>query len=146
MSKSLSFFIFFFFLFFNVNLLADTKDDIAQINDLKETGLLSERDYKSLLEKSITKTKEYKKIESLLDSNTINSDQFENFKNNIIIKYVNSDSLTESSAVKESSDNKVNENFVQFIGNRIRKIVDLILSKMERTRQYFSFKKNRRAI
>ena len=110
MSKFLSFFIFLFFLFFNVNLLGDTKSDIAQINDLKESGLLSERDYNSLLEKSITKTKEYKKIESLLDSNTINSDQFENFKNNIIIKYVNSDILTESSVAKESSDNKVNVN------------------------------------
>ena len=68
MIKFFSFFVF-LFLLFNFNLLADINDDIAQINDLKETGLLSERDYKSLIEKSITKTKEYQKIKSLLDSN-----------------------------------------------------------------------------
>ena len=87
MSKFLSFFIFIFFIFFNVNLLADTKDEIAQINELKESGLLSDRDYKSLLEKSITKTKEYKKIKSLFDSEVINLEDFENFKNKIITKY-----------------------------------------------------------
>ena len=87
MSKFLSFFIFLFFLFFNLNLLADISDDIAKIIDLKETGLLSDQEYKNLLEKSIIKTEEYKKIKSLLDSEVINLEDFENFKNKIIVKY-----------------------------------------------------------
>ena len=80
MSKFLSFFIFLFFLFFNLNLLADISDDIAKIIDLKETGLLSDQEYKNLLEKSIIKTEEYKKIKSLLDTEVINLEDFENFK------------------------------------------------------------------
>ena len=138
MLNLLSFFIFLLFLFSNVNLLADTKDNIAQINELKETGLLSDRDYKSLLEKSITKTKEYKKIESLLDSKTINSDQFENFKNNIINKYINTnekivpniiigdipiEDLSDSSVVKEAIDNKVNEDAEELIKVKIGKVL-----------------------
>ena len=55
-------FLLFFFFFFNFNVFADVKDDIAKINDLKETGLLTDQDYKNLLEKSIIKTEEYKKI------------------------------------------------------------------------------------
>ena len=87
MSKLLSFFIFFFFLFLNANLLADVTGDIAQINALKETGSLSDRDYNSLLEKSIVKTKEYNTIKNLFDSKIINFEEFENFKNKITIKY-----------------------------------------------------------
>ena len=87
MSKLLSFFVFLFFLFFNANLLADIKGDIAQIIVLKETGSLSDRDYNSLLEKSIVKTKEYNTIKNLLDSKVINFEEFENFKNKITIKY-----------------------------------------------------------
>ncbi len=48
----------FFCTFFNFNVFADVKDDIAKINDLKETGLLSDQDYKKLLEKSIIETEE----------------------------------------------------------------------------------------
>ncbi len=87
MSKFLSCFVFLFVLFFNINLLADTKDDIAQINELKEAGLLSELDYKNLLDKSIAKTKEYIQIKSLLDSEIINLQEFDNFIDKIIIKY-----------------------------------------------------------
>ena len=97
-------FLLFFFFFFNFNVFADVKDDIAKINDLKETGLLSDQDYKNLLEKSIIKTEEYKKIKSLFDSEVINLEEFENFKNKIIIKYTIGDSLTEdSSAAKEAA-------------------------------------------
>ena len=87
MSKFLSYFIFFFFLFFNLNLLADTSDDISKIIDLKETGLLTDQEYKNLLEKIIIQTEEYKKIKSLFDSEVINFEDFENFKNKIIVKY-----------------------------------------------------------
>ena len=124
MSKFLSFFIFLFFLFSNANLLADIKGDIAQIIVLKETGLLSDRDYKSLLEKSITKTKEYKKIKSLLDSEVINQDQFENFKDNIFNKYTNGDSLVgDASVAKEATDNKVNENAEELVKVKIGKVL-----------------------
>ena len=98
-------FLLFFFFFFNFNVFADVKDDIAKINDLKETGLLTDQDYKNLLEKSIIKTEEYKKIKGLFDSEIINLEEFENFKNKIIIKYSIGDSLTEdSSAAKEAAD------------------------------------------
>ena len=98
-------FLLFFCTFFNFNVFADVKDDIAKINDLKETGLLSDQDYKKLLEKSIIETEEYKKIKSLFDSEVINLEEFENFKNKIITKYTLGDSLTEdSSAAKESAD------------------------------------------
>ena len=105
MNKFFPFFIFLFFLFFNASLLADIKGDIAQIIVLKETGLLSDRDYKSLLEKSITKTKEYKKIKSLLDSEVINLEEFDNFKNKIIVKYA---IVAKYDAAKEANffDNK----------------------------------------
>jgi len=97
-------------IFFNFNVFADVKDDIAKINDLKETGLLSDQDYKNLLEKSIIKTEEYKKIKSLFDSEIINLEEFENFKNKIIIKYSLGDSLTEdSSAAKEAADKAAKE-------------------------------------
>ena len=65
-------FLLFFCTFFNFNVFADVKDDISKINDLKETGLLSDQDYKNLLEKSIIETEEYKKIKSLFDSEVIN--------------------------------------------------------------------------
>ena len=107
MSKFFSFFIFLFFLFFNANLFADIKDDIAQINDLKETGLLSDRGYKSLLEKSITKTKEYKKIQSLLDSKSINSDEFESFKKNIFNKYTNADNLADDNSTALAGESAI---------------------------------------
>ena len=74
-----TFFLLFFFIFLNFNVFADVKDDIAKINDLKETGLLSDQDYKNLLEKSIIKTEEYKKIKSLFDSEVINLEEFENY-------------------------------------------------------------------
>ena len=80
MSKFLSFFIFLSLLFFNANLHADIKDDIAKINDLKEAGSLSDQDYKILVEKIIIQTEEYKKIKSLFDSEVINLEEFENFK------------------------------------------------------------------
>ncbi len=100
-----TFFLLFFFFFFNFNVFADVKDDIAKINDLKETGLLTDQDYKNLLEKSIIKTEEYKKIKSLFDSEVINFEEFESFKNKIIIKYTLGNSLTEDpSAAKEDAD------------------------------------------
>ena len=103
------FFLFFFF-FFNFNVFADVKDDIAKINDLKETGLLTDQDYKNLLEKSIIQTEEYKKIKGLFDSEIINLEEFENFINKIIIKYSIGDSLTEdSSAAKEAADKAAKE-------------------------------------
>ena len=103
-------FLLFFFFFFNFNVFADVKDDIAKINDLKETGLLTDQDYKNLLEKSIIQTEEYKKIKGLLDSEIINLEEFENFKNKIIIKYTLGDSLTEdSSAAKEAADKAAKE-------------------------------------
>jgi len=103
-------FLLFFCTFFNFNVFADVKDDIAKINDLKETGLLSDQDYKKLLEKSIIETEEYKKIKSLFDSEVINLEEFENFKNKIITKYTLGDSLTEdSSAAKEAADKAAKE-------------------------------------
>ena len=103
-------FLLFFCTFFNFNVFADVKDDISKINDLKETGLLSDQDYKNLLEKSIIETEEYKKIKSLFDSEVINLEEFENFKNKIITKYTLGDSLTEdSSAAKEAADKAAKE-------------------------------------
>jgi hypothetical protein len=103
-------FLLFFCTFFNFNVFADVKDDIAKINDLKETGLLSDQDYKNLLEKSIIETEEYKKIKSLFDSEVINLEEFENFKNKIITKYTLGDTLTEdSSAAKEAADKAAKE-------------------------------------
>ena len=103
-------FLLFFFFFFNFNVFADVKDDIAKINDLKETGLLTDQDYKNLLEKSIIQTEEYKKIKGLFDSEIINLEEFENFINKIIIKYSIGDSLTEdSSAAKEAADKAAKE-------------------------------------
>ena len=103
-------FLLFFCTFFNFNVFADVKDDISKINDLKETGLLSDQDYKNLLEKSIIETEEYKKIKSLFDSEVINLEEFENFKNKIITKYTLGDSLTEdSSAAKEAADQAAKE-------------------------------------
>ena len=103
-------FLLFFCTFFNFNVFADVKDDIAKINDLKETGLLSDQDYKKLLEKSIIETEEYKKIKSLFDSEVINLEEFENFKNKIITKYTLGDTLTEdSSAAKEAADKAAKE-------------------------------------
>ena len=103
-------FLLFFFFFFNFNVFADVKDDIAKINDLKETGLLTDQDYKNLLEKSIIQTEEYKKIKGLFDSEIINLEEFENFTNKIIIKYSIGDSLTEdSSAAKEAADKAAKE-------------------------------------
>ena len=103
-------FLLFFFFFFNFNVFADVKDDIAKINDLKETGLLSDQDYKNLLEKSIIQTEEYKKIKGLFDSEIINLEEFEDFINKIIIKYSIGDSLTEdSSAAKEAADKAAKE-------------------------------------
>ncbi len=103
-------FLLFFCTFFNFNVFADVKDDISKINDLKETGLLSDQDYKKLLEKSIIETEEYKKIKSLFDSEVINLEEFENFKNKIITKYTLGDSLTEdSSAAKEAADKAAKE-------------------------------------
>ena len=46
---------------FNFAILADVKDDIKKINELNESGILSEKDYANLLEKSISQTEEYKK-------------------------------------------------------------------------------------
>ena len=74
-------FLLFFFFFFNFNVFADVKDDIAKINDLKETGLLTDQDYKNLLEKSIIQTEEYKKIKGLFDSEIINLEEFINTGN-----------------------------------------------------------------
>ena len=103
-------FLLFFCTFFNFNVFADVKDDISKINDLKETGLLSDQDYKNLLEKSIIETEEYKKIKSLFDSEVINLEEFENFKNKIITKYTLGDTLTEdSSAAKEAADKAAKE-------------------------------------
>ena len=103
-------FLLFFCTFFNFNVFADVKDDISKINDLKETGLLSDQDYKKLLEKSIIETEEYKKIKSLFDSEVINLEEFENFKNKIITKYTLGDTLTEdSSAAKEAADKAAKE-------------------------------------
>ena len=103
-------FLLFFFFFFNFNVFADVKDDIAKINDLKETGLLTDQDYKNLLEKSIIQTEEYKKIKGLFDSEIINLEEFENFINKIIIKYSIGDILTEdSSAAKEAADKAAKE-------------------------------------
>ena len=103
-------FLLFFFFFFNFNVFADVKDDIAKINDLKETGLLTDQDYINLLEKSIIQTEEYKKIKGLFDSEIINLEEFENFINKIIIKYSIGDSLTEdSSATKEAADKAAKE-------------------------------------
>ena len=106
MSKLLSFFIFLFFLFSNSNLLADIKDDIAKIINLKETGSLSDQDYIKLLEKNITKTEEYKTVKGLLDSEIINLEEFENFKKKIIIKYT---IVEKYDAAKEANffDNKL---------------------------------------
>ena len=105
MVKFLSFFVFFFFLIFNTNLLADTSDDIAKIIVLKETGLLTDQEQKSLLEKIIIQTEEYKKIKSLLDSEVIDLEDFENFKNKIIVKYA---IVAKYDAAKEANffDNK----------------------------------------
>ncbi len=103
-------FLLFFCTFFNFNVFADVKDDISKINDLKETGLLSDQDYKNLLEKSIIETEEYKKIKSLFDSEVINLEEFENFKNKIITKYTLGDTLTEdSSTAKEAADKAAKE-------------------------------------
>ena len=106
MRKLFSFFIFLFFLFSNFNLLADIKDDIAKIINLKETGLLSDQDYINLLEKSIIKTEEYKTVKGLFDSEIINQEEFENFKKKIIIKYT---SVGKYDAAKEANffDNKL---------------------------------------
>ena len=98
-------FLLFFCIFFNFNVFADVRDDIDKINDLKKTGLLSDQDYKNLLEKSIIKTEEYKKIKSLFDSEVINLEEFENFKNKIIIRYA---AAAKYDAAKEANffDNK----------------------------------------
>ena len=73
---------------FNFAILADVKDDIKKINELNESGILSEKDYANLLEKSISQTEEYKKIKGLFDSEIISLEEFENFKNKIITKYI----------------------------------------------------------
>ena len=84
--------------FFNLAVFADVKDDINKINELNESGILSEQDYKNLLEKSIIQTEEYKKIKGLFDSEIINLEDFEDFKNKIITKYSLGNILDEKSS------------------------------------------------
>ena len=99
-------------IFFNLSIFANTLDDIKKINDLNESGLLSEQDYKNLIEKSIIQTEEYKKVKGLFDSEIITLEELESFKNKIIIKYtvgnsLDKTSLAEDKAVKEAADNDV---------------------------------------
>jgi len=101
-------------IFFNLSIFANTLDDIKKINDLNESGLLSEQDYKNLIEKSIIQTEEYKKVKGLFDSEIITLEELESFKNKIIIKYtvgnsLDKTSLAEDKAVKEAADKAAKE-------------------------------------
>ena len=101
------FFIFLLLCFFyNSSIFADVKDDISKINDLKESGLLSDQDYNNLLEKSIIQTEDYIKIRSLFDSEIINLEEFENFKEKIISKYSTGDSQTQDLSINSETKDK----------------------------------------
>ena len=95
--------LFLILIIFNYSVFADVKDDISKINELNESGILSEQDFKSLLEKSIVKTEEYKKIKGLFDVEIISLEEFENFKNKIIIKYTSGATLDKTSSDTDSS-------------------------------------------
>ena len=88
--------LFLILIIFNWSAFADVREDIKKINELNESGILSEQDYKSLLEKSIIQTEEYKKIKDLLDSDIINLEEFESLKNKIINKYTDGNILDET--------------------------------------------------